>query len=298
MTGRGVGRACRPFTLVLAGGGARGFAHVGVLRALEAYGLRPSALVGVSMGAVVGASYALNPDWYRQLLEMDTSIFPGPREPPGDERGTWSRKIGAAWRNTRVLWEMFRGWGPGERAFREGNALLRDLTLGRNLEQGRVPIAVSTTDLQTGERVVLRSGPAAEAVYASAALAGVLPPLSTDGRLLCDGAYADLAPIDSARALGPDTVIAVDPVQSPRDTDIRNGLEALMRAVEICHIRHAELRFREADLVLRPRFRRPIEVLEFDAKRECVAAGVRVVRERLPDLSRRLSPAPSAVRPL
>lgn len=286
--------ACLPFTLVLAGGGARGFAHVGVLWALEAQGFYPSALVGVSMGAVVAASYALNPNWRQQLIDMDTGVFPGPRGLPGDQPPSWPRRVGAAWRNTRALWEMFRGWGPGERAYRDGYALLRELTRGLDLEMGKVPVAVSSTDLRTGERVVLRSGSAADAVYASAALAGVLPPLPKDGRLLCDGAYSDLAPIDVARNLGPGAVIAVDPVQPPKDTKIDNGLEALVRAVEICHMRHAELRFHEADLVLRPQFRRPIEVLEFAAKRECIAAGVRVVRERFGDLSRLLSPPPGA----
>ena len=67
-----------PFALVLSGGGARGFAHVGVLRALEARGLRPAAVVGVSMGAVVATTYALRDDWYSALLAMDTRAFTRP----------------------------------------------------------------------------------------------------------------------------------------------------------------------------------------------------------------------------
>ena len=70
------GRGHKSFALVLSGGGARGLSHAGVLRALIARGYVPSAIVGVSMGAVVGSTYALNDDWYRELEEMDTSGFP------------------------------------------------------------------------------------------------------------------------------------------------------------------------------------------------------------------------------
>lgn len=79
------GRPHHPFALVLAGGGARGFAHVGVLHALHHYGYAPSAIVGVSMGAVVGVTYALNPDWYVQLLTMNTTGFPEPLTPRGSD---------------------------------------------------------------------------------------------------------------------------------------------------------------------------------------------------------------------
>jgi len=183
-----------------------------------------------------------------------------------------------------------RGWGPGAGSAPTADVLLRSLTQGRGLDEGRVPVAVCATDLRSGSRVVLEKGSAAEAVYASAALAGLLPPLDRDGYLLCDGAYSDLAPVDVARRFGSAAVVAVDPVQAAVDHDIHNGFQALTRAVEICHLRHAELRFEEADLVIRPRFRRRIGVLDFGAKRECVAAGIRAVRDHSGDIARTLTP--------
>lgn len=274
----------RPFTLVLAGGGARGFAHAGVLRALEAESYRPSAIVGVSMGAVVGVTYALRKDWYRAVLEMDTRAFPGPLRTDSEQqhglRARWRMWFGKA----RVIQDMVYGWGPGVRALGAGQRLLQGLTQGQVLEAGRMPLAVSTTDLLSGQRYVLRTGSAAEALYASAALAGVLPPLQRKGRLLADGAYADIAPIDVARDFGNPVVIAVDPGQELASTDIRNGYQALLRAMEICHLRHADARFAGSDLVLRPAFRRPIDTLDFDARRECIAAGMRVVRQHRDEL--------------
>lgn len=274
----GAGRSCRPFTLVLSGGGARGFAHVGVLRSLEASGYLPDAIVGVSMGAVVGATYALRPDWYRALVDMDTGRLAGLHNLPLDDRAPTHAKLKTLFSYPRVVWDMFWGWGVGVRSLAAGTDLLRTLTGFGNLEGGRVPVAVCATDLLSGERVVMRTGPAADAVYASAALAGVLPPLEWDGQLLSDGVYADIAPIDVAREIGPRTVIAVDAGQPGPPPTIRNGFQAMMRAVEICHQHHARLRFDAADLVLRPDFPSAIDTLNFSAKRECIASGIRAVR--------------------
>ena len=283
----------RPFALVLAGGGARGFAHVGVLKGLGRLGLVPSALVGVSMGAVVAAGFALREDWYPVLLGMDTRAFPRP---------LGIRSVGPLFGRERLLswvafaragWDMFVGWGVGAPAVPAGQAMLHRVTKGRNLEESRVPLAVSTTDLRSGRRVVLTSGNAAEAVYASAALAGVLPPHRRGRELLADGAYADVAPVDVARSFGFPVVLAVDPGQALQPLDPKTGYEALLRAVEVCQLTHAHLRFAQADLVLRPPFRRTIDTFDFDARRECVAAGLRAVRRSRKELETLLAPRSS-----
>jgi NTE family protein len=267
-----------PFVLVLSGGGARGFAHVGVLRALEGLGLRPAAVVGVSMGAVVAATYALRDDWYSALLAMDTRAFPRPFRTVGIGQAPLRARLGMLFDYGRAIRDMFLGWGLGTPALFAGARLLRLLTLGRNLEDGRIPVAVCATDLRAGARVVLRSGSASAAAYASSALAGVLPPLRRGEQLLCDGAYADVAPIDVGRSFGHPVVVAVDAGQSLVSREIRSGFQALTRAAEICQMTHAHLHFKQADLVLAPTFGRTIDTLGFSARRECVAAGVRSVR--------------------
>lgn len=269
----------RPFALVLGGGGARGFAHAGVLRALEALGYRPNAVVGVSMGAVVGATYAFRDDWYEALLSLDLSALPGPLPAAeGGADGGLLRRAQHVARYLHVLESMARDWGPGGRAIRAEKAHLVELLGDHRLEDARIPLAVCATDLLRGDRVVLDGGRAVEAVRASAALAGVLPPVHAGDRLLADGAYSDLAPVDVARRLGGPTVLAVDPGQPQDAGEIRNGFQAMMRAMDICHRQHATLRFQEADLVLTPAFARSIDTLEFEARRECVAAGLRCVR--------------------
>lgn len=268
-----------PFTLVLSGGGARGFSHVGVLGALEEAGVRPSALVGVSMGAVVSTTYAMRTDWYEALLEMDTSGFPQPvhAESEEEERPLIRRALDYA----HVAWNMVHGWGAPPSAVEAGRAVLARLLGPASLEDGRVPVAVCATDLTTGRRVTMRSGKASDAVYASAALAGVLPPFRRGDHLLADGAYSDIAPIDVARDFGHPVVIVVDPSQAWESAPVTNGLQSLMRATEICHLRHAELRMREADVVLRPDFGRSIDILDFDARYDCVEAGAEAVARNM-----------------
>lgn len=276
-----------PFALVLAGGGARGLAHAGVLRALEHDGYRPSALVGVSMGAVVAVTYGLNPRWYEGLLGMDTRGFPRPYSASDH---AFRERLRAAVALGSTVRDMILGWGVGGRALPRGRRLLYDLTLGGALEECRLPVAVAATDLLSGRQTILTQGDAARAAYASSALAGILPPLPWGDMLLADGAYSDIAPTKVARELVPQRVVAVD-VGLPLDAPprLRNGVQTLARALEICHARHAHLLFEQADLVLRPEFPVPIHALDFSRKRTAVAAGVRAVRSQRTALARLLA---------
>ena len=268
----------RSFALILGGGGARGFAHAGVLRALERRGLSPSAIVGVSMGAVVGATYALRADWFEALLDLDADGFPGPARQLVRSPSTRPSKVERLVSGARAVWTLGRGWGEGTDTVEASRAALHSLVGGMDLAEGRVPVAVSATDLLSGERVVIRSGPADEAIYASSALAGLLPPEPRGHWLLADGAYTDICPIDVARQFGHDAVVAVNPGRSEAVDEIRSGLEAIVRATEICYLHHATLRFDEADVVLLPRFTRAVDTLDFAASRECIAAGIKAVR--------------------
>jgi len=281
-----------PFTLVLAGGGARGFAHVGVLRALEDEGLRPGALVGVSMGALVAATYSARKDWYHALTTMETGGFPQPMH--GLTEGDRGPALRRAVEYLHAAWNMITGWGAPPEAIEAGREVLEGLLAELRLEAGRVPVAICATDLVTGTRVTFRSGDAVRAVYASAALAGVVPPLRMGHQLLADGAYTDVAPVDVARGLGCPTVVVVDPSQSSGTSNVGNGLQSVMRAMEICHLRHAELSMRAADLVIRPAFERVIDVLDFGARDECVRAGLEAVAQRRDDIRSALEARVSA----
>ena len=268
--------------VVFAGGGARGFAHVGVLHALRRDGYAPSVLVGVSMGALVATTYGLNPGWYAALQAMDISGFPRPPDFSG--RGVMA-SIRKAVMAERALQQMYFGWGFGQPAVEWGVALLHRLIGAQPIEACCVPVFVCATDLLTGKRVVFSAGPCVEAVYASSALAGIVPPARIGGQVLVDGGYSDIAPIDVARAAGADVVIVVDPSGQGSAPEPTNGIEAMLRAIEICQNEHAHLRFRDADLVLRPRFPQPIGTLDFQHRRVAIAAGIRATRGARGDIA-------------
>jgi NTE family protein len=234
------------------------------------------------MGALVAVTYAHRPDWYDAVLAMKLGDFPGltAGSKAGGLGGGVCHRARTMSGSVRVFLAMALNWGPGARAREAGRAELRKLVGHEPLNHARIPVTVTATDLRSGKRVVLRTAPADDAVYASAALAGVLPPLELGEWLLADGAYTDMAPVDLAREPGLSTVIAVDAGWLEQAHEIRHGYRAILRAMEICNRQHAHLRFAQADLTLSPKFRRTIDTLEFSARRECVAAGIRIVREK------------------
>jgi NTE family protein len=262
--------------IVLGGGGVRGLAHAGVLAAFEQAGLHPSVVVGVSMGAVVGATYAAREDWAAALEAVDRTHLPAftdPRENDGMEL------IRAAVRSARRLAPTFWTWG--RQGYEEyGRGTMSEL-LGpvSTFDDLRLPLAMVATDLQAGERVVLREGDLVSATLASAAIPGIAKPVYVNGRVLVDGGFADPAPVDVCRALGADVVIAVYTGQHFESTEIDNWMLALLRGLEVGQRAFAEERLRGADLVLRPDFGERVNALNFSVIDEVVRSGVRCAKE-------------------
>ncbi|MFP4463226.1 MAG: patatin-like phospholipase RssA [Guyparkeria sp.] len=171
--------------LALGSGAARGWAHIGVIRALEGAGLRPSMVAGCSIGALVGAGYA------------GESL---------DKLEDWVRGI-RSWDVMRLL-DIRLGGG-----LIEGDSLMRSLARQVepvDIENLRVPFAAVATDLEAGREVWLREGSLMEAVRASIAVPGLMSPVRNQGRWLVDGGLTDPVPVSLCRALGADVVIAVN----------------------------------------------------------------------------------------
>ncbi|BAI71834.1 protein [Azospirillum sp. B510] len=172
--------------LALGSGAARGWAHIGVLRALAEVGIKPDVICGTSIGAAVGAAYLTD-----QL----------------DELQAWAQKMG--WLGMLGIIDLtFRRGGlvAAEKAFgrfdnERSNVLIEDLPL---------PFATVATDLSTGREIWLRDGPLMSAVLASAAMPGLFPAVRRDHHLLVDGALVNPVPVSLCRALGADVVVAVN----------------------------------------------------------------------------------------
>jgi NTE family protein len=195
------------FSLALGGGGARGLAHVGVLQVLTREGLAPVAIAGTSMGAIVGALYAagVSPDELATTLDvLDLKTL-----------------VGLTKFNL----------GPGSVLSADPfEARLREV-LPATFDDLALPFAAVAADLITGERVVLTSGDLPLAVRASMSLPVVFEPVRLGDALLVDGGIVDPVPVDAARELGGDPVLAVDvgPLRPPGSTVPAGGSKPLLR---------------------------------------------------------------------
>lgn len=209
--------------LVLSGGGAKGLAHVGVLRVLEEIQVPVDMVVGTSAGAAVGALYAQGmsvEEIENRLLEMDwVSSF---QDTPGRTYEPVRRKE-ESWR-----FPIRPGLGVGLDGLRVGrglisgqnlgfilNELTRDAALVRDFDQLPIPFRAVATDLETGDQVVLAEGSLAEAIRASMSIPGVYAPVNRNGRLLVDGGVANNLPVSVARDMGAEVVIVVDISEKP-----------------------------------------------------------------------------------
>lgn len=212
-------KGARPkIALVLSGGGARGFAHVGVLRALEEAQVPVDFIVGTSMGAIIGGLYAsgMRPDELdRELKAVDWGGIFDRREPRqllsqrrkeedfafspmlqmGFRDGEFRLPTGAV--STRSL----------EMLLRRYTLLARDL---KDFDGLPTPFRALATDMETGQPVVISQGDLAAALRASMSVPGVFSPLEVNGRILGDGGLVDNLPVAVARKMGADVVIAVN----------------------------------------------------------------------------------------
>ena len=182
----------RKIGLVLSSGGARGTAHIGVLKVLEENGIVPGVIAGSSMGAQVGGAYAAGV----AIDEMEAHW----------RSSSWKRVAKTLF--PTIPWS---GWSSG----REVTRFLRDLFGDRRIEDLPIPYAAVATDLETGEAFPITSGPLAQAIRASLSVPGLFVPAWFEGRLLIDGGVTNPLPVDVARSLGADVVIAVDVLVEP-----------------------------------------------------------------------------------
>lgn len=257
--------------LVLGGGGARGLAHIGVLEGLAELGVTPSRLVGVSMGAVVGAAYALRTDWSETLRAEDWRRLPVVNEA---RDGDLLERLSAYGRNIRRLAPTMSHWSPRKGFSEKARATLVDLYGEQaRFSDCRIPFAAVATDLRAARRTVLREGGLVDGVLASASIPGLAQPVEIAGGLLVDGGFIDPAPVDVARELGADRVIAVHVGLPPDPEPADNWSSALLQALEAGQRGFAAARFRHADLVLRPMFSSRTRMLDFSSMQAIIEEG-------------------------
>lgn len=275
-----------PTALVLSGGGARGLAHIGVIRLLDSAGVRPDRIVGTSMGAIIGALYASGLsgaaiDSVARSIALDDLFASGEARAPA----SWGARL------PLVLWE------EGNQGFTlQGstvpqatvNALLNAVLLRGNLTARGdfarlpIPLTVIATDLATREMVVMSSGDLAQAVRASIGIPLVFAPATIDGRVLVDGGLVANRPVAVARRLDARRVIVSDVTEAPSDSlSIGSPLDVAGQLLDWLFQQPADS-LHAGDILVRPAID-GFAALDFSPRAidSLIAIGERAAREQL-----------------
>lgn len=242
------------------GGGARAYAHVGILKVLEANGIRPDYITGTSMGAVVGGLYAMGYDAakieeillstrWEDLLDdgyKRKDIYIGQKRwaPYGavnlEMSDTWQPKLpSGVWVGNQLNLELARLFAPA----------------GANTDFDRLPIPFGciATDLVSGELVFFREGNLMQAVRASLSIPSIIEPFELAGRLYIDGGVSQNLPVNEVRMLGADCVIGVKTNSTLRERpELGNLLQVLDQTINIGMTANLNTSLDECDLILEP----------------------------------------------
>ncbi|MFT8320348.1 MAG: patatin-like phospholipase family protein [Bacillus sp. (in: firmicutes)] len=248
--------------LALGSGGARGLAHLGVIKVLREENIPIDFIAGSSIGAIVASLYGAGLDVERLY---DLSKF-------------FKRKY-------------FLDFTVPKMGFIAGNKvkeLIRLFTFGKNIEELDIPVAIVAADLLTGEKVVFTKGPIAEAVRASISIPGIFVPEKIDGRLLVDGGVIDRIPVSVVKEMGADFIIAVDVANVKITTEVTSIFDVIMRSLDIMQMELVNNREIASDFMIRPH----VEMYNskaFTNLERIIELGEKETKKHLPDIKKRIA---------
>ncbi len=241
--------------VVLGAGASKGFAHVGVLKILEANKIPIHMIMGTSVGSFVGSLYAYGCDAF-SLQRLSFSI----------EKG-----------DLIDLTLPENGFIKGDKLEEFVNKNLKNTPM----ERLKIPFYAVATDVQSGQEVVFGKGNTAAAVRASCSIPGVFRPKKIGDRLYVDGGVVSPVAVDAARRYGADVVIAVD-VSSGVDPHLpENTIETLLQSINIMYSKLSSIQLSRADVVIRPKVGH-IASGDFSRRHEAILEGERAALENLP----------------
>lgn len=243
--------------LALGGGGARGFAHIGVLQVFEEAKIKISGIVGTSMGALVGSTFAAETDLYYLARLVDA----------------------LGWENLIDFHLPNLGLIDGSKI----QTLIDLLTKGKKIEELSLPFWAVATDLHTGEEIVFKEGWLAPAIRASISVPGIFNPVEYNHRLMVDGAVVAGVPVSIARQMEGDMVIAVNVGFDHTHHRINNIFDVLSKVQDIMGNRLDRFQMQLADLVIIPQLG-SIGTMHFHRAQECIDIGREAAEAALPQI--------------
>jgi NTE family protein len=265
--------------LVLSGGGAKGFAHIGVLRVLEEAGVKIDYIGGTSMGAVVGGLYAsgysatqidsvFNATNFDELLQ---DYIPRTSKSFYEKHNDEMYAISLPVRNFSVGVPI--ALSKGMYNYNLLAKLTHKVRHVRNFNQLPIPFVCIATDIETGKEVELKTGYLAQAMLASSAFPTLFSPVEINGRLLIDGGVSNNYPIDAVRAMGADIIIGVDVQDNLKDRNFLNdATRILVQISNLQMIESIQEKMKETDMYIKPDIVK-FSVISFDQGKEIIKRG-------------------------
>ena len=244
--------------LVLGAGAARGFAHVGVIKALEAQGIKPDIVVGSSAGSVIAtllASGATGNDLNRLALNLDEATI-------ADWGLPFAGRFGGLIRGDALQ-----------------NMINREVQ-NKSIEQMRIPLGIVATDLQSGQGVLFRTGNTGLAVRASCSVPGVFQPAVISGKEYVDGGLVAPVPVSFARQMGATLVIAVNISSEPVHQDASGTLGVLQQTISIMQRSINQYELKSADIVIQPQLKQ-MGSGDFKSRNAAILAGEAAAQEQM-----------------
>ncbi|AOG23690.1 patatin-like phospholipase family protein [Acidovorax sp. RAC01] len=248
--------------LALGGGAAKGFAHIGVIKMLEANGLVPAVVSGTSAGSVVGALYASGLNAF-ELQEKAVGL---------DESKIRDLQISSG------------GLVQGQKLEDYVNEQVRR----KPLEQLAKPFVAVATRLEDGERTVFARGNTGQAVRASSSVPGVFQPVTIGKFHFVDGGIVSPVPVDAARQLGADIVIAVDISNKARGQSPGDMLGTLGQSIAIMGQKLGQAELARADVIIRPRVL-DIGAADFSQRANAILEGEKAALAAMPQIRERVA---------
>ena len=247
--------------IALGGGAAKGFAHIGVIKMLEANGFKPEVVSGTSAGSVVGAFYASGMDAF-QMQEHAVAL---------DEA------------RIRDVTLFNGGLVRGQKL----QDYVNEMVGNRAFDKMKKPFAVVSTQLETGQRTIFVRGNVGQAVRASCSIPGVFEPVKIDKFHYVDGGVVSPVPVDAARQLGADFVIAVDISTRITGKTPENLLGVVNQSITIMGQKLGEQELSRADVIIRPKVN-DIGPVDFEQRARAIVEGEKAALAALPQIRLKL----------
>ena len=279
------------FGLALGGGGARGLAHIGVLKVLDEENIKIKSITGCSMGALIGGMYA----YYGNAKSVEDFIHKAIKHPKFVELGI--NKLNESNKEDKSYFEQFFDYiGTRVQAVKALNRLsyfdeeltdeIYEIIPDIPIENLKIKFSAIATDLLSGEEINFTKGSLRQVIKASSAIPGIFPPVKLDNYYLIDGSASESVPAGRVREIGADRVLGVDVTRCIKTIEQpKNVFDILYRAEDITSFHLSVLRLREADLVIRPQVRH-LTWADFDKIEEIISAGKITAMENINEIKK------------